>query len=184
MQYPDPASVVAVSRSADHTFSKVVCDTIDLIAGFGVDGDAHAGTSVKHRYRARLDPTQPNLRQVHLIPVELIDDLVAKGFHVAPGILGENVTTRGIDLIGLPTGARLHIGAGAVVEITGLRNPCRQLEDYQSGLKAAVLDCNADGTLMRRAGVMGIVLAGGAVRSDDRITIEMPAQPHSPLKAI
>lgn len=178
------SSVVAVCRSADHTFSKVVCDSIDLIAGFGVDGDAHAGAAVKHRYRARLDPTQPNLRQVHLISVELIDELVAKGFHVSPGIMGENVTTRGIDLIGLPTGARLHIGPGAIVEITGLRNPCRQLDDYQSGLKGAVLDRDVDGTLIGRAGVMGIVLAGGAVRSDDRITIEIPAQPHSPLKAI
>jgi MOSC domain-containing protein YiiM len=168
------ARVVAVCRSATHTFSKSVNDVITLVAGLGVAGDAHAGATVKHRYRVAIDPTQPNLRQVHLVQTELHEELVAKGFRVAPGLMGENITTRGIDLLSLPRRTRLHIGPKAIVEITGLRNPCRQLHDYQDGLTEAVLDRDADGRLIRKAGIMGIVISGGEVRTTDRIGIDWP----------
>ena len=173
-------TVVAVSRSPSHTMSKPNAGAIRLIAGLGVEGDAHAGVTVKHRSRVRRDPTQPNLRQVHLIHAELFDDLRAAGFEVTPGLMGENVTTRGVDLLGLPTGARLHLGAEAVVEITGLRNPCIQLNGLQPGLMNAVLDRDADG-LIRKAGVMGVVLAGGTVAPGDTIRVEMPDGTHQVL---
>ncbi|MFN8533470.1 MAG: MOSC domain-containing protein [Dehalococcoidia bacterium] len=157
---------------------------IRLTAGLGVDGDAHAGTTVKHRSRVARDPSQPNLRQVHLIHAELLDELLAAGFRVAPGLLGENVTTRGVDLLALPTGARLRLGEWAVVEITGLRNPCAQLDGLEPGLMAATLDRGPDGQLIRKAGVMGIVLAAGEVRPGDPIAIEFPPQPHLPLEPV
>ncbi len=155
-----------------------------LLAGLGVDGDAHLGTTVKHRSRVARDPNQPNLRQVHLIHAELHDELQASGFAVTAGTLGENITTRGLDLLGLPTGARLHIGDTSVVEITGLRNPCAQLDNYQKGLTAAVLDRDAEGKLIRKAGVMGIVLEGGEVRAGDGIRVELPPLPHRALEKV
>ena len=173
--------VVAVSRSGEHSFSKQPQASIRLLAGLGVEGDAHLGETVKHRSRVARDPTQPNLRQVHLIHAELHDALRARGFDLAPGAMGENVTTRGIDLLGLPTGARLHLGASAIVEITGLRNPCVQLDRFQAGLMAATLDRDAEGKLIRKAGVMGVVLAGGEVRADDPIRVELPPAPHRAL---
>lgn len=176
--------VVAVSRSPRHTFGKRVEDAIRLIAGHGVEGDAHAGATVKHRSRVRRDPTQPNLRQVHLLHAELHDELRAHGFDVGPGTMGENVTTRGLDLLALPAGARLTIGREAVVEITGLRNPCVQLDRHQPGLMSAVLDRDDAGGLIRRAGVMAVVVAGGEVRPGDRIRVELPAQPHAPLAVV
>jgi MOSC domain-containing protein YiiM len=139
------------------------------------------GETVKHRSRVRRDPTQPNLRQVHLIHTELFDELRDKGFDVKPGDLGENITTSDIDLLGLPTGTRLHIGASAVVEVTGLRNPCIQLDTFRKGLMAATLDKDAAGNLVRKAGVMSVVLAGGDVRPGDVINVERPASPHRPL---
>jgi MOSC domain-containing protein YiiM len=166
--------VVAVHRSPTHEFSKPTKDRIRLLAALGVEGDAHLGTTVKHRSRVAKDPSQPNLRQVHLIHDELIDELRVKGFRVAPEAMGENITTRGIDLLSLPSRARLHIGQNAVIEITGLRNPCRQLNDFQPGLMAAVLDREPGGQLIRKAGVMGIVLASGDIRPGDRITVEAP----------
>ncbi len=175
------AAVVAVSRHQDYTFSKPVAPEITLLAGLGVEGDVHQGVTVKHRSRVRQDPTQPNLRQVHLIHEELHDELRAAGFRVAPGVMGENITTRGVDLLGLPTGTRLHLGMSAVIEITGLRNPCKQLDDYQSGLLAAVLGRDADGALIRKSGVMAIVLAGGVVRANDTIRIVFPQEPFRPL---
>lgn len=175
------ATVAAVSRSAGHTMSKPNEPGIRLVAGLGVEGDAHAGATVKHRSRVARDPAQPNLRQVHLIHGELHDELHAGGFAVMAGQMGENVTTRGIDLLGLPVGARLRLGGEAVVEITGLRNPCAQLDRLQPGLMAAVLDRDADGNLIRKAGVMGIVVAGGAVRPGDPIQVELPAEPHRAL---
>lgn len=181
---PTPVSdgiVTAVSLSPQHRFSKPVQLGIRLLTGLGVEGDAHLGVTVKHRSRVAKDPTQPNLRQVHLIHEELLDELKAGGFQVTPGSIGENVTTRGIDLLGLPRGARLHLGPTAVVEVTGLRNPCRQLNDYRPGLMAAVLDRDADGNLIRKAGVMGIVLAGGEVGPGDSIRVEMPVEPHQRL---
>jgi MOSC domain-containing protein YiiM len=174
-------TVTAVSRSKSHSFSKAPEMSIRLLAGLGIDGDAHMGETVKHRSRVRIDPTQPNLRQVHLIHAELLDELRAKGFSVHPGAVGENVTTRGIDLLSLPTGAILRIGQAAVVRITGLRNPCAQLDGFQQGLTAAVLDRTADGQLVRKAGIMAVVLEGGEVMPGDSIRVELPPLPHSPL---
>jgi MOSC domain-containing protein YiiM len=173
--------VTAVNRSPMHTFSKPNEQAIRLRAGFGVEGDAHSGETVKHRSRVRRDPTQPNLRQVHLIHAELHDELRAAGFEVEPGQMGENVTTRGLDLLTLPTGTRLHLGDAAVIEITGLRNPCAQLDEIAKGLMAATLDRDEQGNLVRKAGVMSIVLAAGEVRPDDAIRVEHPPEPHRPL---
>lgn len=175
------AQVVSVSAARGHGFSKKPQVWIRLIAGLGVEGDAHAGTTVKHRSRVARDPSQPNLRQVHLIHAELFDELATRGFPLAPGDIGENILTRGIDLLGLPTGTRLAIGDNAVIQVTGLRNPCVQLDRFQPGLMAATLDRGADGALIRKAGVMAIVLTGGDVRPGDRIVTTLPAQPHTPL---
>jgi MOSC domain-containing protein YiiM len=158
--------------------------SIRLLAGLGVEGDAHLGTTVKHRSRVARNPDQPNLRQVHLIQAELHDELRGGGFDVAPGAMGENVTTRGLDLLALPTGTLLHLGAEAVVEITGLRNPCGQLDGVAPGLMAATLDRDAEGNLVRKAGIMGIVLTSGEVRPDDAIRIELPPAPHIPLEPV
>lgn len=178
------AVVTAVSRSPRHKFSKQNELWIRLLAGLGVEGDAHAGERVKHRSRARFNPGLPNLRQVHLIHAELHDALNAAGFHVAAGDLGENVTTRGIDLLALPTGTRLHLGDAAVVEVTGLRNPCVQMDRFQDGLMQATLDRDAHGELVRKAGIMAVVLAGGDVRPGDPIRVELPPEPHRPLKPV
>lgn len=177
-------TVAAVSQSASHTLIKGNQGAIRLIAGLGVEGDAHAGTTVKHRSRVARDPTEPNLRQVHLIHAELHEELRAAGFDVAAGQMGENVTTRGIDLLGLPTGTRLRLGDAAIVEVTGLRNPCAQLEQIQPGLLAAVLGRDARGNLVRKAGVMAVVVAGGSVRPDDRIAVDLPPPPHRPLQPV
>jgi MOSC domain-containing protein YiiM len=179
-----PGTVVAVSRSATHSMQKPNADAIRLLTGLGVDGDAHAGRTVQHLSRIRKDPTTPNLRQVHLMHAELHDELRAAGFRVAPGEMGENVTTRGVDLLGLPTGTRLRLGASAVVEVTGLRNPCAQLDGIQPGLMAATLERDAAGKLVRKAGVMAIVLADGTVRTGDGIEIELPPEPHQPLEPV
>lgn len=177
-------TVIAVSRSQGHTFSKPNEGSIRLLEGLGVEGDAHMGVTVKHRSRVAKDPTVPNLRQVHLIHAELMDELEAGGFRLSPGAMGENVTTRGVDLLGLPTGTRLRLGAEAVVQITGLRNPCRQLNDFQPGLMQATLDRDADGNLIRKAGIMGVVLAGGEIKPGDAIEIELPREPHRKLEAV
>jgi MOSC domain-containing protein YiiM len=176
--------VTAVSRSAGHTMVKPNQESIRLLAGLGVEGDAHQGETVKHRSRVARDPRQPNLRQVHLIHAELHDSLRADGLSVAPGQMGENVTTRGVDLLGLPTGARLHLGATAVVEITGLRNPCRQLDGVQPGLMAATLGRDEQGNLIRKAGIMAVVVAGGEVRPGDPIRVERPPEPHRRLEPV
>ena len=177
-------AVEAVHRSASHTFSKPGAAHVRLLAGLGVEGDAHLGTTVQHRSRVARDPGQPNLRQVHLIHAELHDSLRVQGFAVRAGEMGENVTTRGLDLLGLPIGTRLHLGANAVVEITGLRNPCAQLESLQTGLMAAVLGRDENGRLIRKAGVMGIVVAGGEVRLGDAIRVELPPEPHAALEPV
>ena len=177
-------TITAVSRDPRHRLSKPAQDFIRLLAGLGVEGDAHAGATVKHRSRVRRDPSQPNLRQVHLIHAELHDELAAKGFSVTAGLMGENVTTRGLDLLGLPTGARLRLGRDAVVEVTGLRNPCIQLERLAPGLMAAVLGRDAAGGLVRKAGVMAVVLAGGEVRPGDAIGVALPDAPHHPLRPV
>lgn len=171
---PRTPSVVAVSRSARHTFSKESEPSIVLQAGLGVAGDAHNGHTVKHRSRVARDPSQPNLRQVHLIHQELLDELSARGFMVEPGSLGENITTLGLDVLALPQRARLHIGATAVLEITGLRNPCVQLDRFQRGLTAAVLDRDEAGRLVRKAGIMGVVVVEGKVVPGDKIRVVLP----------
>src|SRR5258708_25625584 len=176
--------VAAVSRSAKHTLAKPNEPSIRLLTGLVVEGDAHLGITVKHRSRVARDPSQPNLRQVHLIHLELHDELREAGFAVSAGQMGENVTTRGVDLLGLPTGAWLHLGSTAVVEVTGLRNPCAQLDGIQPGLMAATLGRDAEGNLIRKAGVMSIVLAGGEVRPGDAIRVELPLGPRRRLEPV
>ena len=178
------AIVTAVSCDATHDFSKLNRASIRLIDGLGVEGDAHAGATVQHRSRVAREPSQPNLRQVHLIHAELHDELQAGGFSVGAGQLGENITTRGIDLLALPTGARLRIGPHAVIAVTGLRNPCLQIDRFRKGLMKAVLDHDEHGNLVRKAGVMGIVLRGGEVRPGDGIMTDLPPMPHEPLAPV
>ena len=176
--------VVGVARRAGHHFSKTPCLSIRLIAGLGVDGDGHCGEKVKHRSRARFDPTLPNLRQVHLIPAELFDELDGRFGPLGAGDMGENILTRDLDLLALPTGARLHIGQTAIVELTGLRNPCVQIDAFRPGLMAATLGRDAEGGLIRKAGVMGIVIAGGDVLVDDTVSVVLPDGPATPLKPV
>lgn len=179
-----PGRILAVSRSPSHSFGKRNQLEIRLVEGLGVDGDAHAGETVKHRSRVARDPSQPNLRQVHLLHVELLEELKAKGFDVGPGDIGENVLTAGVDLLGLSTGTRLRLGDAALVEVTGLRNPCVQLDRFAKGLMAACLDRAPDGSLIRKAGVMAIVVDGGDVRAGDAIEVAPPGGPHRPLQPV
>ena len=176
--------VIAVSRSETHTFSKENQESIQLLTGLGVEGDAHMGETVKHRSRVARDPTQPNLRQVHLIHSELIDELQNSGFKILPGMIGENITTRGLDLLGLPVETQLHIGETATIKVTGLRNPCSQLDNFQQGLTAAVLDRDEEGNLIRKAGIMGVVLTDGEVRPGDIIRVELPPEPYRRLERV
>ncbi|MFR0357086.1 MOSC domain-containing protein [Streptomyces sediminimaris] len=177
-------AVSAVSSNGVYAFTKPNRESITLLAGLGVEGDVHAGTTVKHRSRMRRDPSQPNLRQVHLIHEELFDEVRAAGFEVAPGQLGENVTTRGIDLLGLPAGTLLRLGEDAVVEVTGLRNPCPQIDGFRQGLLKRVVGRDADGTVRRRAGIMSVVVTGGVVRPGDPVEAELPDGPHRPLEVV
>ena len=180
----DDAVVTAVSRSPSHGPDKVNQQRIRLLEGLGVEGDAHSGTRVQHLSRVARDPEQPNLRQVHLIHAELHDELRADGLAVSEGQMGDNVTTRGVDLLGLPAGTRLYLGSEAVVEVTGLRNPCKQLDGIQPGLMAATLDRDDQGALVRKAGVMGVVAAGGEVQPGDPIRVELPPEPHRALEPV
>ncbi|MBT2507829.1 MOSC domain-containing protein [Streptomyces sp. ISL-98] len=177
-------TVTAVSSNGEYSFTKPNRDSITLLPGLGVEGDVHAGVTVKHRSRVAQDPTQPNLRQVHLIHEELFDEVLEEGFKVAPGELGENITTRGIDLLALPTGTLLRIGDEAVVEITGLRNPCLQIDAFQDGLLKQVVGRDTAGNIVRKAGIMSIVTAGGVVWPGDRITVDLPAEPHRPMERV
>jgi MOSC domain-containing protein YiiM len=179
-----PPAVVAVSRDGEHRFSKTNADLITLLAGLGVEGDAHAGLTVQHLSRVKHDPSQPNLRQVHLIPAELHDELRTLGYDVAPGQLGENITTSGVDLRGLPRGTVLRLGADAAVRITGLRSPCRQINGLQEGLMAELIDTDELGNVIRKAGVMAVVLSGGLVRPGDKIAMTLPAPPHHALEPV
>ncbi len=176
--------VVAVARCSEHEFSKPLTGAISLLAGLGVEGDAHLGTTVQHRSRVAVDPDQPNLRQVHLIPLELIDALRTHGFDVGPGVIGENITTRAIDLLSLPRRTRLRLGPHAMIEVTGLRNPCLQLDNYQKGLTRAVLDRGPNGELIRKAGIMAVVIEGGLVRTGDAIGIDLPKPPFEALAPV
>lgn len=177
-------TVVGVASDGTHRFSKVPRPVIRLLAGLGVEGDAHAGVTVQHRSRVRADPTLPNLRQVHLIHAELLDDVAAQGFTVKPADLGENVTTRGLDLLGLPRGTRLHVGSDVVVVVTGLRNPCAQIDAFQPGLLRAVVGQDEDGGPVLRAGIMGVVERGGEVRPGDAVRVEWPPEPHERLRRV
>jgi MOSC domain-containing protein YiiM len=176
--------VTAVSISPSHTFTKPNTGVIRLVAGLGIEGDAHLGVTVKHQTLVRSDPTRPNNRQVHLMHAELHEELRDAGFNVEAGTIGENVTTRGIYLLGLPTGTRLHLGRDAVVEVTGLRNPCRQLDAYATGLTAALIGKDEAGNIIRKAGIMSIVLASGEVKPGDAIEVELPPLPHHPLPRV
>ena len=176
--------VIAVSRSATHTFGKQAQAHIRLLAGLGVEGDAHLGATVQHRSRVANDPSQPNLRQVHLIHSELHDELNASGFSVSAGQMGENITTSGVNLLALPVGTILSIGCEAVIEVTGLRNPCYQLDDFQPGLMAAVIARDAQARLIRKSGIMGIIRAGGEVRPGDKIHVDLPPLPHRELDRV
>ncbi|MDA0350939.1 MAG: MOSC domain-containing protein [Chloroflexi bacterium] len=178
-----PGTVIAVHRSSGHTMAKPTQPTIRLVAGEGVEGDAHRGATVKHRSHVRRDPSQPNQRQVHLIHAELHEELRAAGFAITSGEMGENVTTSGIDLLALSAGTRLRLGGAAVIEVTGLRNPCSQLDDLCPGLMAAVLDRDDAGNLVRKAGVMAVVIEGGEVRAGDAIEVEPPPQ-HRALEVV
>lgn len=177
------AFVAGVHRSAEHTFSKASVDVVTLVAGLGVDGDAHSGARVKHRSRVAKDPTQPNLRQVLLFPAELLDDLTTRGFDVPPGALGENVTTTGIDIFDLPTGTVLRFGAEAMIVLTGLRNPCGQINGLQDGLLAE-LRFEVDGETVRRGGMMSVVVNGGEVRAGDPIEISLPPGEPIPMQRV
>jgi len=179
------ARVAAVAASASHTMAKPLQRRIELVVGEGVEGDAHRGVTVKHRSRVAKDPTQPNFRQVHLIHEELFDALrVSHGFELAPGDMGENVTTRGIDLLALGRGTRLGLGADAVVEVAGLRNPCGQLNGVRPGLMAATRIEDGEGGVVRKAGIMCIVVRAGAVAPGDAIRVERPAGVHVPLEPV
>ncbi|CAM5746271.1 MOSC domain-containing protein [Streptomyces afghaniensis] len=176
--------VTAVSSNGEYSFTKPNRDSIRLLAGLGVEGDVHAGVTVKHRSRVAQDPTQPNLRQVHLMHEELFEEVGEEGFKVAPGELGENITTQGIDLLGLPAGTLLRIGDTAVVEVTGLRNPCLQIDNFQDGLLKRVVGRDEAGNVVRKAGIMSVVREGGVVRPGDAIAVELPAGPHRPLERV
>ena len=181
---PAVPHVIAVSSSPAHAFSKGTTSQIRLLAGLGVEGDAHCGVTVKHRSRVAQDPTQPNLRQVHLLHEELFEELATQGFALSPGQIGENITTRNIDLLALPVDSELRLGSSAVIRLTGLRNPCDQLNQFQAGLTAAVLGRTPEGKLVRKAGVMGVVIASGIVQPGDPITVRLPAGPHRVLERV
>lgn len=178
------ASVTAVSKDDAHRFSKLPCDGITLVEGVGVDGDAHAGKTVQHLSRVAANPDEPNLRQVHLIHAELLDEVRAHGYDVAPGDLGENVLTRGLDLLSLPRDTVLRLGDAASVRVTGLRNPCVQIDGLGKGLLGLVVGRDEHGGIVRKAGIMSVVLSGGAVRPGDRITVELPPEPHARLEVV
>ena len=177
-------TVLSVSMSGSHSFSKYIREEINLLEGLGVEGDAHCGKNVQHLSRIAKDPRRPNLRQVHLIHAELFDELAREGFHLAPGMLGENITTRNIPLLRLPTGSRLYFANSAVLEITGLRNPCSQIETFMPGLLAAVANRDKKGNLVRKCGVMATVITGGKVSPGNEITVELPPEPHTPLHRV
>lgn len=178
------STVFTVSLSPTHGFSKAITTEITLLIGQGVEGDAHCGVTVKHRSRVKQDPTQPNLRQIHLIHSELFQELADKGFSVAPGALGENICTSGIALLELPVDTELRFGQSAVIKLTGLRNPCAQIDQYQPGLLPAVLSRTAEGELVRIAGVMAVVIQGGVVRPGDSISTQLPSKPHKKLERV
>jgi len=165
---------VSVNSDDAYRFSKIARQSVRLVEGHGIEGDAHAGRFVKHRYQAKKEPLTPNRRQVHLIQSELFEEMRGFGFIIEPGDLGENVTTVGIDLLALPLGAQLHLGESAVVELTGLRMPCGLIDKFQTGLKRSMIVRTPRGVTFR-AGVLGIVTSSGDVRPGDLVRAELPA---------
>lgn len=178
------ALIIAVSRSKTHSFSKPNEMSIRLVPGFGVEGDAHFGATVKHRHAMQKNPHAPNLRQVHLIDAERLEEFAAQGFEVKPGEMGENITVRGVNLLDLPQGTRLRLGAQALVELTGLRKPCSLIDKFKRGLMAETIGKREDGRVLWKAGVMSVVLEGGDVYAGDTITILLPEGPHRPLEKV
>ncbi|MCT4357812.1 MOSC domain-containing protein [Streptomyces sp. Je 1-79] len=177
--------VTAVSREATYSFSKPNRESVTLLAGLGIEGDVHAGETIRHQFRMTYEPDLPNLRQVHLMHEELFDELALKGFDVRAGQLGENITTRGVDLLGLPTGALLHLGEQAVLEVTGLRNPCAKINDFRAGLLSEVFALDPDsGEFTFKSGIMAVVRHGGPVRPNDPVRVELPPAPHRPLERV
>jgi MOSC domain-containing protein YiiM len=177
-------TVIAVCSKETHGVRKLQRAAVKLVVNHGVEGDYHAGALVRHRSRVARDPQQPNLRQVHLMHAELFDELSAIGIDVAPGDMGENITTRGLPILDLTPGTRLHLGDSAIVEITGCRNPCAQLNDIDQRLLAQVAQKAADGSIIRKAGIMGIVIVGGVVRPGDAIRVEAPANTSARLEPV
>jgi MOSC domain-containing protein YiiM len=176
--------VIALHRNPIHSFSKQAEANLTLLQGLGIEGDAHLGATVKHKSRVAADPNQPNLRQVHLLHMEIIDEICGKGLNIKPGDVGENITTHGIDLLNLPRHTRLHVGSNVILSVTGLRNPCSQLDNFQAGLTQAFLVKDDDGMLIRKAGIMAIVLEGGVIHQGDEIRVELPSKPHLPLERV
>ncbi|HYO32477.1 MAG TPA: MOSC domain-containing protein [Nocardioidaceae bacterium] len=179
-----PPTVRGVSKDTGHRFSKLPCESVELVEGLGVGGDAHAGATVQHRSRVRVDPTQPNLRQVHLLHAELFELVRRHGFELRQGDLGENLLTEHLDLLSLPQGTLLAVGADAVVRVTGLRNPCRQIDGFQAGLLKLMVARDRTGQVQRRAGIMAVVERGGMVRPGDAIQVQLPPEPHLPLHVV
>ena len=175
--------IVGLGKCGEYSFSKSQVEFINVVEGMGVEGDVHAGEKVKHRSRVRRDPNQPNLRQVHLIHAELFEELREKGFHIKPGDVGENITTQGVNLLELPTGTLIKVGS-AVLRVTGLRNPCSQLDHFQDGLLQAVLDKDEEGNLIRKCGIMSVVEKGGTIQLGDQIELELPAEPRRALEPV
>ncbi|UBV41602.1 MOSC domain-containing protein [Deinococcus taeanensis] len=184
MAFPTTPAVLAVARDGTHRFSKVPTSAITLLEGLGVQGDAHAGVTVQHRSRVRQDPSQPNLRQVHLIHAELFGEVARDGYHLRPADLGENITTRGVALLTLPRGTHLTFPSGAVVELTGLRNPCAQIDAFQPGLMRRLIGTDDAGQPVFRAGVMGVVRRGGPVTPGDEVSVTLPDGPHEALRRV
>lgn len=184
MTKSEPPVVLGVSKDYHHRFSKQPCESITLVEGLGVDGDAHAGITVQHRSRVAVDPTQPNLRQVHLIHSEFFDEAREHGYELSQGNLGENVLTAGLDLLSLPRHTRIHLGGQAVVRVTGLRNPCQQINEFRSGLLKVAVTRDKNGELVRKAGIMGVVEHGGSVHPGDTIRVELPPEPYLPLDRV
>ncbi|WP_432103883.1 MOSC domain-containing protein [Streptomyces sp. bgisy091] len=180
-----PGRVTAVSSDPAYGFSKPCRASVTLLAGLGVEGDVHAGRTIRHQFRMTYEPDLPNLRQVHLMHEELFDELALKGYSVAPGELGENITTRGLDLLSLPTGTLLHLGEQAVVEVTGLRNPCSKINDFRPGLLTEMFALDpASGDFTFKSGIMAVVRTGGPVRPEDTVAVELPPGPHRPLERV
>ncbi len=177
-------SVIAVCSRDAHLFSKENREEIELIKNFGINGDAHAGMYVKHRSRVKKNPKQLNLRQVHLIPIELLNEMKQHRYDLHPGDLGENITTSGIDLINLPLNSQINIGEEVVLEVKGLRDPCKQIEAFKEGLLKKMITKDADGNLIRKTGIMTIVLGGGIVKPNDKIEVVLPKKPYHKLEVV